>query len=339
MSSVLLIGLGPNALAALESLAERLQVVALVRNAGGDELDNWVPGRRPGDPQDDLVARRAAELGVRLCTDTSPQAIERLLVELRPDCAVVSSYDRVLRPELLALSRFVNVHDTPLPQYRGRGVWALINDEPYTALTIHVLDAGLDTGNVLHQELVPIRATDTVMDLYARVNELQRARLGDTVLRFLDGYEGVPQRHEAATYGCSSDRDVPDDGEIDWSWPTRRIDCLVRGLVWPFPGAFTWFEGRRLTVWRAAPALDAPRYAGRTPGRVVAVSRRDGSVDVLTGDGTLRLLEVQPEGAGRTVPATLIRSISDTLGMRTADLLRRIEALEEQVARLLRERA
>jgi methionyl-tRNA formyltransferase len=336
MSSALLIGLGPTALAALESLSAKLDVVGLVRNADGDELDNWVPGRRPGDRPDDVVARRAGELGVPLCTDTSPGAIQRLLLRTRPDCVVVSSYDRVLRPELLALSRFVNVHDTPLPRYRGRGVWSLINDEPFTALTIHVLDAGLDTGDVLFQELVPIRATDTVMDLYERVNEVQRAHLGDTVLRHLGGYEGLPQRHEAATYGCSSDRDVPEDGEIDWSWPTRRIDCLVRGLAYPFPGAHTYFAGRRLTIWSARLALDAPRYAGRVPGRVVSVSRQDGWIDVLTGDGTLRVLEVQPEGAERMAPAGPIRSVSDTLGMRTADLLRRIDALEQQVARLMK---
>ena len=77
----------------------------------------------------------------------------------------------------------------------------------------------------------------------------------------------------------------------------------------------------------------APVYVGRVAGRVVALSKSEGWVDVLTGDGVLRLLEVQQDG-GRVRPATLITSIKTTLGLRTVDLIARIYTLEARVAEL-----
>jgi methionyl-tRNA formyltransferase len=347
MPTAVLIGLGPTALAALESLVDGFDVIGIFRNvypepAAPDPLqtwsvrglDTWVPGRQAGDAPEDLVIRHAVESGIPVYADTSPFAIHEMVADSRPDCVVISSYDRILPLGLLALSKFVNIHYAPLPQYRGRGMWAIINDEPFTAITIHEVAEGLDAGNILFQQTVPIRGTDTVADLYERLNELQRQMLGETVMRFLGGYQGIPQRQDGATYGCSSDCDCPEDGEIDWSAPTKKIDCLIRGLAFPFPGARTYFNGERLLIWRAAPAVGAPHYAGRIAGRVVARSRTDGFVDILTGDGTLRLFEVQAEGQERVPAASVIRSVSDTLGMRTIDLLNRIEALERQVRQL-----
>jgi methionyl-tRNA formyltransferase len=113
----------------------------------------------------------------------------------------------------------------------------------------------------------------------------------------------------------------------------------VRALSPPFPGAFTHLDARRLVVRRAVPRPDPPVYAGRVPGRVAARSADEGWVDVLTGDGVLRLLEVSI-GDGPPVPAAAeIRSTRDTLGLSTAALLARIEALEAALARLARERA
>jgi methionyl-tRNA formyltransferase len=259
--------------------------------------------------------------------------IERAVRHHSPDCVVVSSYDRILPARLLALCRFVNVHYAPLPRYRGRANvnWAVINSEPETAITIHVIAPGLDAGNVLYQQRVPIGPDDTVGDLYEKLNEVQRQVLGETVERHLDGYEGEPQDEAAATYGCTR---VPEDGEIDWSAPTREIYALVRGLSAPYPGAHTYLGGRRLAVLRASVLDDAPRYVGRVPGRVVGRSRGQGHVDVLTGDGVLRIHDVAVGGSGAGPAADAIASTKQTLGLRTADLLARIVALESRLERL-----
>jgi methionyl-tRNA formyltransferase len=102
---------------------------------------------------------------------------------------------------------------------------------------------------------------------------------------------------------------------------------LVRALTPPYPGAFTYLDGERLTVWSAEPVADPPRYDGRVPGRVVRVSP-EGWVEVLTGDGVIRVREVERPGGPRRPAAEVVRSVKCTLGLSVADLLERIRALE-----------
>ena len=319
MKTVLLLGLGPTARTALDALSARFRVAGIVRD----------PASASGAGQ---VVGLAHSLGVRVFADTGLAGVEHAIDETSPDCVVVSSYDRILPARVLARSRFVNVHYAPLPQYRGRANvnWAIINGERETAITVHVMAPGLDAGNVLHQQRVPIGPEDTVGDLYERLNEVQRQVLGDVVARHLDGYEGAPQDESGATYGCTR---VPDDGQIDWAAPTEQIYALVRALAPPYPGAHTYLEGRRLGVVRAAPLQEAPQYVGRVPGRVVGRSLRTGHVDVLTADGVLRLHELAEGGVGGPA-AGFVESTRQTLGLRTVDLLARIELLEGRLREL-----
>jgi len=313
-----LIGLGVTALSALEALAERFEVVGVVREAASDPACG------------DEVIELASRLGLPVSYDTSMRSVKTLIENSRPDCVVISSYNRILPPDLLGLSGFINVHYAPLPKYRGRANvnWAIINGEKVAGISIHRVSPGLDAGNILFQEIIPISDTDTVATLYERLNAIQRRALGGAVLRFLAGAEGEPQDESQANYCCGR---LPEDGDINWSHGTVAIDRLVRALAPPYPGAFTWFEGRRLTIWAAAPIPDGPQFVGRVPGRIVAVSKSEGTVDVLTGDGALRLFKVQYDGAPPAPAASVIKSVKGTLGLRTADLLKRIEQLEFQI--------
>lgn len=321
MDRVLLIGMGPTALSALESLAAKFDVAGLVRAVD------------PSRNADDVVLERARALKVPALTDVSIESIERAIMESRPDCVVVSSYDRILSSRVLGHCRFVNVHYAPLPEYRGRANvnWAILNGDAETAITIHVIAPGLDSGNILYQEKVPIGPDDTAGDLYASLNRLQQEALGETVARYLSGYQGEPQDEKAATYGCTR---VPGDGEINWSDPTARVYALIRALAPPYPGAHSYLDTHRITIIRAAPLADAPRYVGRIPGRVVGRSRNGGHVDVLTGDGVLRIHEVSAGGAAPEPASALIESTRQTLGLRTADLLEKIKMLESRLNQL-----
>ena len=246
MRDVLLIGMGLTAPSALQSLAARCRVVGIVRQV------------EPGDAALDPVIGWAERHAIPVFGDASIAGIREVVGRLRPDCVVISSFDRILPGDLVAACPCVNVHYAPLPRYRGRANvnWALINGEPFTAITIHVVEEGLDAGNVLFQRLVPIDRDDTVADLYERLNQLQLQHLGDTVARFLNGYAGIPQTTESATYGCTR---LPADGEIDWCAPTETIAALIRALVKPFPGAFTYVNGRKLVVWGRARWTIRPR--------------------------------------------------------------------------------
>jgi methionyl-tRNA formyltransferase len=319
MDTVLLLGRGPTALSALDALVGSFQVAGLFRETSSS------PGQ-----EDDEVVQRARALGVPVFSDLSIAAVERAVDEIEPDCVVVSSYDRILPGRVLSRSRFVNVHYAPLPEYRGRANvnWAIINSESHTAVTIHVMAPGLDAGNVLYQQRVPIGPDDTIGDLYERLNNVQRQVLADTVARYIAGYEGAPQEEAGATYGCTR---IPDDGEINWASSTREVYALIRALGPPYPGAHTFLEGRRVTVLQAFPLADAPRYVGRIPGRVVGRSRQEGHVDVLTGDGVLRIKEMARENAGPEPATAFIGSIRQTLGLHVPDLLARLDSLEARL--------
>jgi methionyl-tRNA formyltransferase len=307
---VLLLGLGSTTQTALESLVERFEVCGLVR------------------PGADTVVKHAQQLGIPVTGETTIAAVTERVEADQPDAVVVSSYHRILPARLVASRPFVNVHYAPLPRYRGRATvnWAILNGEPSTAITIHCLEAGLDAGGILAQQALSIGPRTTTGGLYQELNALQRRLLGDAVERRLGGDRGVSQDEAAATYSCTR---VPDDGEIRWSDPTATIDRLVRALDGPFPPAFTFLGARRFDVHEAHPVEDAPRYEGRVPGRVVRVDRSGGSVDVLTGDGVLRVLKVSLDG-DRVVPASdVVTSVSQTLVSR---LEARVTELETRLA-------
>jgi methionyl-tRNA formyltransferase len=317
MNSIILIAEGPTATTAVESLAEHFEVSAIFRMC-----------LVANDP----VAEFAVKHSIPLIRETSVRRIQSEVSLLRPACVVISSYDRLIPPEVLKLSPFVNVHYGPLPRYRGRANvnWAILNHESEAAITIHTIDSGLDSGNILFQRSVPIGPDSTVTELYGRLNKIQREELGSSVARHLSGYAGVAQSG-LATYCCTR---VPDDGELDWAAPTRDIYALIRALAPPYPGAYTFFRLQKVLIVKATPISNAPEYVGRVPGRACSVNIDSGAIDVLTGDGVLRVYELEDEAGIRTQAANLIRSTKATLGLTSLDLLQRIRQLEETLARL-----
>ncbi len=318
MAKVLLIGLGITTFTALESLIAHCHVIGIVRNI------------TPESETNNSVINLAQRENIPIFNDSSQKAIKSLIVELQPDCVVVSSYNQILPKTTIELSTFINVHYSPLPQYRGRANvnWAIINNESHAAISIHLISPGLDEGNILYQQLIPIELNDTVASLYEKLNQIQKENLSITVIKALQGDWGIAQNHEQATYGCTR---LPEDGEINWSDSTKKISGLIRALVPPFPGAFTYFKGEKLIVWQAKIINNAPQYIGRIPGRIINISPIEGHIDVLTGDGILRLIEVQLIGQEKTQAAKVIKSVKSTLGVQISDLLNRLQSLEKQI--------
>lgn len=318
MKKVLLVGLGPTALTAMRSLVDEFQLVGVVRDVAANPADE--------------VAAFANAVNVPVWSDVSLAGLGHAISEGQPDCIVLSSYNRIVPPDVLGHGYCVNVHYAPLPRYRGRANvnWAIINGEDEIGITIHTVDPDLDAGKVLFQKTVPLGPHDTISDAYRALNEVQRQVLGATVARYLDGYEGESQDERHATYCCSR---VEADGEIAWSESTAKIYALIRALGGPYPPAYTYLGVRRVSVLRACPLGDAPAYVGRIPGRVVNRSASSGHVDVLTGDGIIRLYELTEAGSGAVPASEIVTSTRQTLGLRTSDLVARIEALEARLER------
>lgn len=157
-------------------------------------------------PSGNFVAE-ARERGVAAFEPLSPNAPDFVttLRELAPDLLMAVGYTNLLKTEILAAPRLVaaNFHASLLPAYRGKHplYWALQNGEREAGLTVHVMDASLDTGDILYQVRVPVAPGDTVASLYERVME----RSGPLVLRLVvDATAGrlvrAPQPSEGASY-------------------------------------------------------------------------------------------------------------------------------------------
>lgn len=220
----------------------------------------------------------------------APEVVAEL-AELRPDVIVVAAFGQILRPAVLELPPYgcINVHASLLPRWRGAAPVqaAILAGDQVTGSTIMRMDAGMDTGPILAQAALAIQPDDTGGTLTARLAQQGAELLAETLPRWLAG-QITPQPQDArlATL-CRPLR--KEQGLIDWARPASEIARAVRAFN-PWPAASTVWHGQQLRVLRAK-ALAGP--AGQEPGWV---SQAEGALVVATGDGLLRLDELQLAG-------------------------------------------
>ncbi len=212
------------------------------------------------------------------------------------DVAAVVAYGRILPEGFLTAFPMgaINVHFSLLPKYRGAAPvnWAIVNGERRTGVTTIRMDAGLDTGDILLTSETEIGANETAPELIERLSAIGADVLAATLDRF-DELAPRAQDHEAASFAPIMKRG---DGLVDWNMSAREISNRVRGFQ-PFPGTYTFLQGKRMVVWSAAPVEFAGDVA--PPGQIVSTT--DGAIIVAAGDGTmLRIDEIQFEGKRRT---------------------------------------
>jgi methionyl-tRNA formyltransferase len=144
----------------------------------------------------------------------------------------------------------INVHGSLLPKYRGRTphVWAIINNEKKTGITAHLIDSGCDTGQIIEQIEVPIEPHDTGASILEKFNHLYWPLIEQVLMKIkLDQLTFTRQVDSKATY---FGKRTPDDGHINWNWQKERINNWVRAQAHPYPGAFTYAKGNKLTIDR-----------------------------------------------------------------------------------------
>jgi methionyl-tRNA formyltransferase len=221
---------------------------------------------------------------------------------IRPDAILVVAYGRIIPQWMLELPRFgnINLHGSLLPKYRGAAPiqWAVANGETVTGVTTMRLDAGLDTGDMLLAQVVPIAQEETAVDVYGCLAPVGAELMVKTLSELECGaIFPQPQDHSLATLAPILKRE---DGWIDFSRDAQQIYDRWRGFQ-PWPGAHTVLRGKKLIVQKMHVASEGDCEAG-----VVTV---DGDVlHVGCGRGSLlRLDEVQMEGKRRMSAAEFLR--------------------------------
>lgn len=237
------------------------------------------------------VRQRAIDHGIASITMTKESYAKGVdvIAVAKPDIIVVVAFGLILRRDLLDLPKHgcINVHASLLPKYRGVSPIqaAILAGDPVTGCTTMHIDEGVDTGDMLLQEETPILDTDTAGTLTARLSELGATLLIRTLDGLLDG-SVTPQKqdHGNATH---TKKIRKEHGAIDWSKDAAYLARHARAMS-PWPTAYTFHSSVRLIVESAAVG---PKSTA-APGTIVSLD----PFAVATGEGTLELHAVRPEG-------------------------------------------
>ncbi|HUI05781.1 MAG TPA: methionyl-tRNA formyltransferase [Verrucomicrobiae bacterium] len=223
----------------------------------------------------------------------------------QPDLIIVVAYGQILPRSVLEIPRHgcVNVHASLLPRWRGAAPiqYAILHGDRETGVTTMFMDERMDTGDIILQRAHPIHADDTSATLHNRLAKLGADVLVETVALIAAGKAPRTKQDESrATYAKKL---AKEDGCIDWPRPAVEIERQIRAFN-PWPSAYTHCGDLLLKVWRA----EVVEGAGGRPGELVS-----GFV-VATGQGGLRILELQPANGKRMTFDAFLRGHAVEVG-------------------------
>lgn len=279
------------------------------------------------DTRDPVLAGHASRLGIDflLLEDINDATSIERLCGFGAELFVSMSYNQIFSEAVIASAPrgVINCHAGALPFYRGRNIlnWALINDAKSFGVTVHYVNAGIDTGDIILQRLLPISDHDDYATLLSRAI----AACAETLVESLDqiARDTTVRTRQSSIHpiGTYFGRRRPGDEWIDWTWSSRRIFNFVRALAPPGPAARTLRSSEVIEILAAAQIEHAVDYIA-TPGEVVGQTGQ-GAV-IKTGDSTLLLTRV------RSASSKPLR-IGARLGL---DPLATLAALEQRVREL-----
>ncbi len=289
MARVVFMGTPEFAVPALKAINARFRIVLVVTQ----------PDRPRGRGQKTAptaVKEAALAMGLPVLQPKSLRGEEFMdkLISSRPDFLVAAAFGRILPGHVLRVPTVaaVNIHASLLPRYRGAAPIhrAVLNGDKETGITIMHMDEGMDTGDIICRQSIPIGPDDTTGKIHDVLKELGAGLVVAALQALLEGSAPrIKQDHNLATPAPPL---AAGEEEIDWAAPADAVHNLVRGMN-PWPGAYTYFRGNRLKIWLGRPA-DTLGYQPGPAGTVIAAGA-DG-IRVATGRGDYLITELQPPG-------------------------------------------
>ena len=238
------------------------------------------------------------------------EAVEHLRA-WSPDVMIVTAYGQILSAEVLEIPPFgvLNVHASLLPRWRGAAPveGALLAGDEITGVTIIKLDEGLDTGPILAKRETRIKPNETAGELEHRLADLGADLLMEVLPAYLSGeLEPQPQPEEGVTM---TRRIRKQQARIDWNRPAEELHNHVRAFA-PTPGAYTFWDGRRLKIFRTR-MIESDDTPEGEPGTLFMWKDNPA---VITGDGCLALLHIQVAGKRPMDAAAFVRGRQNFVG-------------------------
>lgn len=232
------------------------------------------------------------------------------LEKLQPDLIVVVAFGQILSQRILDIPPLgcVNVHASLLPRYRGAAPihWSIINGEKETGVTTMLMDAGLDTGDMLLKDKVAITEEMTTEELHDQLMAMGGKLLAETIDGLANGTITPEKQDDSiSNYAGMLNKET---GHIDWSKSAVEIHNLIRGLnSWPV--AWSMKDGKNYKFWRTKVENS---NNDKAPGTVVEL--RKNSFYIATGEGLLEVLEIQPPSKKRMSAGDLLRGHGVAVG-------------------------
>jgi methionyl-tRNA formyltransferase len=247
------------------------------------------------DTKDNTLKNLSLEYNLYPVNINSMEFIE-LVKSYKADLFVSMSFNQIFKSEILGIPEYgvINCHAGRLPFYRGRNIlnWALINDEKNFGITVHYIDEGIDTGDIINQKIYPITDDDDY-DSLLKVAYVECASiLFETILQIRNGIAiRMPQSiiHPVGFY-CG--RRGLGDEIINWNQSTREIFNFIRAICNPGPKATSYLNNSIITINKSKIIDMAPIYKG-TCGQILA--KTDNGFLVKTSDSFIEILEIDSE--------------------------------------------
>ncbi len=198
------------------------------------------------------------------------------------------NYLFIINKEIIEYSKLytLNIHGSLLPKYRGRTphVWAIINGENKAGATVHEINIGVDTGDILLQKEVEITKENTGAEVLKKYNSLYPELIDETIRIILKREVSLRiQDDSKATY---FGKRTPADGEINWNWNRERIKNWIRAQANPYPGAFTYLDKKKMIINKVNFSNIGYTYQMKN-GRILSIN----PLIVKTSNGALEILE------------------------------------------------
>ena len=276
------------------------------------------------DPDENIWFKSVHDLAVRnkipvfFPSDVKDSSFYETVKKLDPEI-IFSFYYRYIIPEnILKIPRYgsINLHGSLLPKYRGRCPvnWVLVNGEKVTGVTLHYMEKSPDTGDIISQKEVPISDDDDAFTLFNKITEAAHILFRETWPLIKSGKSGrIPQDTTKATYFSGR---KPEDGLISWKKNSADIHNLIRAVTHPYPGAFTFCNGKKLFIWKSV-LMSNTVDCNKLPGTVLKVDKTNGMV-VRTGTNCIGIkslqFQVEEETSGEKLYNIFSQSEGELLG-------------------------
>jgi methionyl-tRNA formyltransferase len=215
-----------------------------------------------------------------------------LIKNINPDYIFIIGLSQLVGKDVIDAAKIgvIGFHPTPLPKLRGRAamVWQVLLGVRETKCTLFFIDEGIDSGDIIGQEEYIIDDTDYAIDVSKKCQMAFERLIKRVIPQLLVGsIKPQKQNEEEATYLLKRS---PEDGLIDWDLSSEKIQRLIRAVSKPYPGAFSYYDGKNKVIFWKADYMENTKYIG-FPGQIANITKD--FIDIVCIDGLLRVYEFE----------------------------------------------